>query len=352
MSGTLRRILPIVLVLAGAVWLITRFRESRREVAHEAGREAPVVAPSRVTEKGGAVTVTLDTAELRRIGLTVAAVRAGGRVAEIRLPAEMVAETERAATLRAPVSGRFTVAEGAHWPGLGERVRAGVEIARVSDARPLAMPISGTVTRVGAQPGALVEAGQALLEVADLSRPLVRVAWLVDAGGAPPPSLTLDAGNSAIGNDATLSGATGSGPRVTARLVGPAPEADPVTRRPAYLYRASRSWPGAAPGVPIVALVPGSQPDGAGPKNDGAPGAVVVVPDSAVVQWEGLAWAYRQSAPGRFERVRVATDRPAPGGWLTGPPLAAGDTVVLRGAEELLSEEFRARVTVGDESGE
>ena len=44
------------------------------------------------------------------------------------------------------------------------------------------MPISGTVTRVGAQPGALVEAGQALLEVADLSRPLVRVAWLVDAG--------------------------------------------------------------------------------------------------------------------------------------------------------------------------
>jgi hypothetical protein len=70
------------------------------------------------------------------------------------------------------------------------------------------------------------------------------------------------------------------------------------------------------------------------------------------VQWEGLGWAYRQRSPGRFERVRVSTDRPVPGGWLTGPPLAAGDTVVLRGAEELLSEEFRARVTVGDESGE
>jgi multidrug efflux pump subunit AcrA (membrane-fusion protein) len=238
------------------------------------------------------------------------------------------------------------VVEGAHWPGLGERVRAGVEIARVSDARPLAMPISGTVTRVGAQPGALVEAGQALLEVADLSRPLVRVAWLVDAGGAPPHSLVLDAGNGSTG-----SGATGSGPRVTARLVGPAPEADPVTRRPAYLYRAGRSWPGAAPGVPVVALVPGPQPGGTGAKS-AATGAAVVVPDSAVVQWEGLAWAYRQRAPGRFERVRVATDRPVPGGWLTGPPLAAGDTVVLRGAEELLSEEFRARVTVGDESGE
>ena len=342
MSGALRRILLIVLVLAGAVWLVARYRESRRDVIHQAGRDTPVVAPSRVTTAEGVVTVTLDSAELRRIGLSVAAVGAGGRVAEVRLPAEVVAETERAATLRAPVSGRFTVVEGAHWPGLGERVRAGVEIALVSDARPLAMPISGTVTRVGAQPGALFEAGQALLEVADLSRPLVRVAWLVDAGGAPPHSLVLDAGN----------GATGSGPRVTARLVGPAPEADPITRRPAYLYRAVRSWPGAAPGVPIVALVPGSQPEAIGAKDDGVTGTPVVVPDSAVVQWEGLAWAYRQRAPGRFERVRVATDRPVPGGWLTGPPLVAGDTVVLRGAEELLSEEFRARVTVGDESGE
>jgi biotin carboxyl carrier protein len=346
MSGALRRILPLVLVLAAAVWLIARFRESRRDVAHQAGRDAPVVAPSRVTNAGGAVTVTLDTAELRRIGLSVAALRAGGRVAEIRLPAEMIAETERAATLRAPVSGRFTVAEGARWPGLGERVRAGVEIARVSDARPLAMPISGTVTRVGAQPGALVEAGQALLEVADLSRPLVRVAWLAEAGGTPPRSLVLDPGNGASG-----SGATGGSPRVTARLVGPAPEADPVTRRPAYLYRAGRSWPGAAPGVPIVALVPGSRPVATGAKSAAA-GAVVVIPDSAVVQWEGLAWVYRRRGPGRFERVRVATDRPVTGGWLTGPPLAAGDTVVLRGAEELLSEEFRARVTVGDESGE
>jgi hypothetical protein len=86
---------------------------------------------------------------------------------------------------------------------------------------------------------------------------------------------------------------------------------------------------------------------GAGADAEGA-----LVPDGAVVQWEGLAWAYLQRAPGRFERVRVPTDRPAPGGWLVGAPLAAGDSVVVRGAEELLSEEFRARVTVGDESGE
>ncbi|MEP6687967.1 MAG: HlyD family efflux transporter periplasmic adaptor subunit, partial [Gemmatimonadales bacterium] len=229
-----------------------------------------------------------------------------------------------------------TVPEGARWPGLGERVRAGVEIARVSDARPLAVPISGTVTRVAAQPGSLVEAGQPLLEVADLSHPLVRVAWVEGLGDAPPHGLTLNPGGEA---------------RVPARLVGPAPEADPVTRRPAYLYRAARNWPGAAPGVQVVALIVAAS-SAQGRAASAADRAHVLVPDSAVVQWEGLAWTYRRRAPGRFERIRVATDRPVPGGWLTGPPLAAGDSVVLHGAEELLSEEFRARVTVGDESGE
>ena len=84
----------------------------------------------------------------------------------------------------------------------------------------------------------------------------------------------------------------------------------------------------------------------------GRASAGVLVPDAAVVQWEGLAWTYRRLAADAFERVRVPTVRSARGGWIAGAPLAAGDTVVVRGAQELLSEEFRARVTVGDESGE
>jgi hypothetical protein len=132
---------------------------------------------------------------------------------------------------------------------------------------------------------------------------------------------------------------------VAARLVGPAPDADPVTRRPAYLYRADHSWPGATPGTPVVAFV-------ARHASAAAPAAGALVPEAAVVQWEGLAWAYRARGGDRFERVRVMTDRPAPGGWIVEPPLAPGDSVVVRGAEELLSEEFRARVTVGGEAGE
>jgi hypothetical protein len=76
------------------------------------------------------------------------------------------------------------------------------------------------------------------------------------------------------------------------------------------------------------------------------------VPDEAVVQWDGLAWAYRRSGAGRYERVAVPTDRPVPGGWIAARGFTPGDTVVVTGAQELRSEEFRARVSVGDESGE
>ena len=328
MSGAVRRVAPFLLALAVTAGLVVLYRAHRREVAREAEREAPVVAPSRVREQGGAAVVSLDSTERRRVGVEVAPLRPIASAPETRLPAEVVAESERAAVLRAPVAGRLTVPEGARWPGLGERVRARVPIAQVSDARPLALPITGVVTRIGAQPGALVEAGQVLLEVADYSRPLVRVAWLASVGGPPSSRISLSP--------------DGAETRVSARLVGPAPEADPVTRRPAYLFRAERGWAGATPGTPVVALVPG-----AGPASAGA-----LVPDAAVVQWQGLVWAYRQLPSGEFERVRVPTDRPAAGGWIVGPPLASGDTVVVRGAQELLSEEFRARVTVGDEPGE
>lgn len=329
MTGTLRRGAAILLAIAAAAGLVTLYRIHQRDVAREAASEQPVVAPTRLVNEDGLAVVTVDSAEARRIGLELAELSAASSARELRAPGEVVPETERTATLRAPLSGRLTVPAGAHWPALGTRVAAGVPIARVSDARPLSLPIGGIVTSVDAQPGALVAAGQALLQVTDNSRPLVRVPWPEPAGAVPARTLWLVAGEASAW--------------VRAHLVGPALQADPATRRPVYLYRAERGWPGATPGTPVDALVAG----GATASDDG-----MLVPDGAVVQWEGLVWAYRRRAPGRFERTRVITDRPTSGGWIAGAPFAPGDSVVVRGAQELLSEEFRARVTVGDESGE
>jgi len=316
-----RALIVPILVLALVVIAALLVRRPGEE-AQEADREAPIVAPSRVREDEGEARVVLDSAEVVRVGIAVAplarAAAGGGR----RVPGEVVEEPERTAIIRAPVAGRLS-AESARWPRLGARVAAGAELGQVSDARPLVAPLAGVVTRVGARPGEIVAEGQTLLELADRSRPVVRLTW--PSAGAPPPSVRLAPGTRSVEAD----------------LIGPAQEADPLTRQAVYLYRARGTWPGAVPGTLVDAVV-----------SEDKSTAGVLVPDRAVVQWNGLAWVYLQRQPGRYVRVRVPTEHPASAGWIAGPPLEAGDTVVVTGAEELLSEEFRARVTVGDESGE
>jgi biotin carboxyl carrier protein len=323
-------LLVLLALLAGTLMLRPQGEPGRTQAQgeeEEADADDPIVAPSRVVESEGEPRVVLDTAEIRRIGLASAALAPATTTGGRRLPGQVIPEPERTVTLRAPVSGRLSAAEGGRWPALGERLEAGTPLGRVSDAQPLAVPIGGTVTAVGARPGEIVEAGQVLLELADNSRPVVRVAWPADAGRPRERLRLLPAGGGATAVEATL--------------IGPAPEADPLTRQAAYLYRSRARWPGAVPGTPVTALVP-----------DGQVVEGVLVPDAAVVQWEGLAWTYVRRAPGEYSRVRVPTEQPAQGGWVAGPPLQAGDSVVVAGVQELLSEEFRARVTVGEESGE
>jgi biotin carboxyl carrier protein len=325
--GRVVRVVVIVVVIGAGLFLVYLYRTHRSEVTREQEREEPVIAPSRVRDFGGEALIVLDSADVRRIGLQVAALGPAVGGSEVHLPAEVTAEPERVAVLRAPIAGRLAVPEGARWPGFGDQVAEGTEVAQVSDARPLVAPLSGTVTRVGARPGELVEAGQELLQLTDYSRPMVRVPWADGAAARPPARLLLRPDGAKL--------------RVPARLIGAAAEADPVTRRPAFLYRAERGWPGATPGTPVIALL----------AHGGLAGGVLL-PDHAVVQWEGLTWTYLQRGPGRYLRRRVSTDRPAAGGWIVGAPFRVGDTVVVIGAEQLLSEEFRARVTVGEEAGE
>jgi biotin carboxyl carrier protein len=322
------RLLALAVIVAVAVVLVLTYRDHQARLAAQASRAEPVVAPSRVKEVGGQAMVVLDSSDFDRLGLKTAVLRGGAAAPQRRLAAELVAEPDRITAVRAPIAGRLATPDAVHWPAFGDRVAAGTVIAQVSDARPLTVPRGGVVTQVGAQPGEMVQAGQLLLEVTDYDAPLVRVAWPGDLPGPAPE----------VGVSLALDEAHG----VRARLVGAAPTADPVTRLPAYLYRGDRGWRGARPGAAVVVTV----------TDRGAPARGVVVPDRAVVQWEGLTWIYVEHGAGRFARVRIATERPVAGGFLIGAGLAAGDTVVVQGAEQLLSEEFRARVTVGDEPGE
>ena len=318
----------IVLVLAGLVLSGCRRRSGMPE-AEDA--EAPVASSSRLRNVDGVAMVVLDSSDERRLDLAVTTLPSRATAAVVVLTGEVVADSSRTSVVRAPIAGRLSQLEGTRWPTFGETIRAGQVLAQVSDARPLVAAAGGVVTRVAARPGELVDAGQALLEVTDFSSPLVRVAWTDDAPPTPPSRITV-------------ARIDGSGAQVPARLEGPALEADPLTRLPAWLYRATHPWPGARPGLPVAATV----------AVPGASGRGAFVPAAAVVQWDGLLWVFRQHGAGQYERVRVPGAHAIAGGWLVPADdgLVPGDTVVVRGAQVLLSEEFKSRVRVGDEVAE
>jgi biotin carboxyl carrier protein len=303
--------------------------------------------------------VQLDPAARLRAGIETQQLKAGTGADVVRLPGTLVADPTRVTTIQSPISGRLTIGPGVRWPGYGERVPDGTVLGQVSDARPLTADRGGNVTRVGAQPGELVQAGQVLLELTDFAEPMARIIWRANAPTPAPPTVQIAPLTAASG------GRTSGTSWITAHLVGPAADADSLTHLPMYLYRAPRGWPGAAPGTPVVAAV----------EAGGAPARGLFVPAAAVVQWEGLAWVYveEESEPapsdttahpvparsGRagntiFVRHRVDTGHPVDGGWLVASEsgnqgLNRGDAVVVRGAQQLLSEEFKSRAITGDE---
>src|SRR5207237_10133645 len=136
-----------------------------------------------------------------------------------------------------------------------------------SGSRRLVGPKAGTVTRVGALPGEIGQPGELLLEITDFTEPRVRVVWRPDAPPSPPASLLVEPLRAA-------------GPRVRARLLGPAPEVDPLSRTPVFLYRVERAWPSARPGTLIEARFADPRVSGQG----------LLVPTDAVGQGGGLGW--------------------------------------------------------------
>ena len=309
--------------------LIFAYRQGKRERQSEVAREEPVIAPSRVAAGSEGVVVRIDSAEVDGLGIVLAPARAVTTAPMVQLNGVIVPDSARIAFLRAPVSGRLEAAADVQWPELASRVTAGTVIAQVSDARPLAIPRGGVVTQVGARPGEIVQAGQVLLAISDLSQPLARIAWTEGAPATPPARLVVQPLDR-------------SGRSAAATLVGPSFDVDPATQRPAFNYRMTGTWPGLAAGLPITASVP------TGPPLSGA----VAVPASATVQWEGLLWVFVERAPGQFSRVRIPTTTPLVDGWAVRGELSPGDRIVTAGAEQLLSEEFRAQVQVGDEVAE
>lgn len=93
--------------------------------------------------------------------------------------------------------------------------------------------------------------------------------------------------------------------------------------------------PDLVPGMTLVVLL------STGPLARG-----VVVPSNAIVWWQGKAWSYVQIAPNRFARREVPTETPVSNGFFAAAGFAPGEKVIVRGGQQLLSEEFRSQIQV------
>lgn len=127
---------------------------------------------------------------------------------------------------------------------------------------------------------------------------------------------------------------------LAATLIGPSPQADTVVQGLTYFYRV----PGGQlrSGQRYTALVPIGPGTGNG----------VVVPDSAVVWYGGEPWAYVESKPGQYERRPLSLVARDINGWFEAKGFRAGEQVVVRGAELLLTQELKPPASAKAGSGE
>jgi hypothetical protein len=71
----------------------------------------------------------------------------------------------------------------------------------------------------------------------------------------------------------------------------------------------------------------------------------VLIPNSAVVWFGGKAWIYKKVDKENFVRLPINTENPTKDGWFTqSKNITAKDEVVTKGAQLLLSEEFKYQI--------
>lgn len=116
---------------------------------------------------------------------------------------------------------------------------------------------------------------------------------------------------------------------ITAIFVSPAPQSDANSFGKTYFYSAPAEFLRTGMRVNIVSDTSKTQ-DAQG----------VAIPHSAVVWYGGLAWVYVKLDDEDFVRKAITTDVEIEQGWFN-QTIPAGTEVVTRGAQLLLSEEFK-----------
>jgi hypothetical protein len=347
MKRTIGRFMKWVLVpaiaIAGIGILIAAFLRGRQEAAMEAEQEHPPAAASRVSTEDGQTFITLDTrtqsssgVETRTLAVTaehqqlraIAVVLSVQNLTQLRtayLSDVSQVDKARAALdvsqqeyerLKQLYEDNQNVAAKTVQAAEGTRrsdevsVRAATEALQLNDS--LARQTWGEAVAKW-----IIDGSPALDRILTQKDLLLQVSLVPGSVGVPPKTVSIQSPARKIER---------------ADFVSAYPAVDARIQTPSFLYLA-QSAQDLVPGMTLMVLLP------TGPSLRGA-----VVPSSSIVWWQGKAWAYSQIAPERFARREVPTEVPIPNGWFVSAGFAPGDKVVVRGAQQLLSEEFRSQI--------
>ena len=341
--GGILTTLPVILLIWAAVG--HRTEASGQEKDKE---DQPIQTPSRVSVQKGETVVTLDAATQARVGLTLATLQAFSTRQQLRslaiiLPVEDLVSLRDAyvvaharlekARINVDVSHKEYERLNYLYQNDQNISLKALEAARAtlssnqaeadSGERELALQESLAQQRWGKVVAVWLTDGspnlQRLLDQRDF---LVQVTLPAEEGSAAPQAATLQISN---------------GGMMRATLVSPFPRLDPRIQGSSFLYL-TKSYPGLAPGTNLVAhLSVGQVMKG------------VVVPEAAVVWWQGKAWVYQQTSAELFARREVHSDTRVENGWFVSAGFLVGDRIVVGGAQMLFSEEFRSQVATAVE---
>lgn len=347
-SRGLRSLIIGFVVLGFGALIIWGYIAGQKERAIEAKREQPVNTPSRVSVEQGEPIVTLDMKTQVASAVSVTQlqqvsqqqhIRAYGSVVVIQGLSDIANSYQSArAQMQKALAGldgarqEYERLKGLHRDdrNISDKVLQAAEVAwrgAEADTQTARVAMKAASDNLRTRWGAAI----AKWVTSDNAQPLERL--LAQRDVLIQVTVPGDAPAIAAPREAMVQ--LPDGKSAASRLVSAAPRIDAAIQGLSFYYLAPAA--GLVPGMNVVVWLP------AGPSADG-----VVIPNSAVVWWQGKPWAYFQKDATRFARRPVPTDHPVENGWFIPSPNGAEQRVVTSGAQMLFSEEFRAQVKVGD----
>ena len=342
-----RAAVAALMVAAGAAAVVWSYLQSRESFEREAEREKPVRAAAQVAAGTGVIHIDDDAQKTSGIATTRLSatphpeeLRAYGTVLDVARLTELSNAYANAEAQARTANAKIAFSQAAYQRaqmlhdnngGVSQAALQAAEAAFRTDEAGAAAAVSmvRTLAATAHQEWGPV-LGKSLLERSEtVVRLIERQDFLLQVTlrpGVPPPKSIVAAAIARDGED-----------RTAITLVSPATRTDPRIQGVSFFFLAPGES-GVLPGMNVRAVIVTAE------AHDG-----IAVPPEALVWWRDRPWVYRVTDDDTFVRTAVATGLPTPDGGYIDRDLGREAEIVTRGAQFLLSEEFRAQIQVGED---